>query len=124
VTIAVKKNSMSSSSCGHGPRGWDTIFSSMKMSISWRRVRAGPEITAANPARRHPPGREVPGDNVETIVNVARAVDGQPVTHKYVSIVGGPQSLTTVLPVGISRRIASRWPADARPTDRGLTGGR
>ena len=42
-------------------------------------------------------------DNVETIVNIARAMDGQPVTHKYVSVVGAVRNpLTTVLPVGTS----------------------
>ncbi len=40
-------------------------------------------------------------DNVETIVNIARAVDGQPVTDKYLTICGEvKQPLTTVVPVG------------------------
>ncbi|NIP87185.1 MAG: NADH dehydrogenase subunit [Planctomycetales bacterium] len=42
-------------------------------------------------------------DNVETIINIAHAVDGKPVTDKYISVVGAVgQSLTTVVPVGIS----------------------
>ena len=42
-------------------------------------------------------------DNVETIVNIARAVDGQPVTHKYVTICGEVEEpVTTVVPVGTS----------------------
>ncbi len=42
-------------------------------------------------------------DNVETIVNLARAVDGTPVTEKYVTVCGAVQQpLTTVVPVGIS----------------------
>jgi len=40
-------------------------------------------------------------DNVETIVNIARAVDGQPVTDKYLTICGEvKQPVTTVVPVG------------------------
>ena len=42
-------------------------------------------------------------DNVETIVNVARAVEGTPVTEKYVTVCGAVQNpLTTRVPVGIS----------------------
>ncbi len=42
-------------------------------------------------------------DNVETIVNIARAVDGQPVTEKYLTICGEvKQPVTTVVPVGTS----------------------
>ncbi|NLF68274.1 MAG: NADH dehydrogenase subunit [Candidatus Anammoximicrobium sp.] len=40
-------------------------------------------------------------DNVETIVNIARAVDGQPVTEKYLTICGEVRRpVTTVVPVG------------------------
>ena len=40
-------------------------------------------------------------NNVETIVNIARAVDGRPVTHKYLTICGAVnQPVTTVVPVG------------------------
>ena len=42
-------------------------------------------------------------DNVETIVNIALAVDGNPVTEKYITIAGevrNPQ--TTIVPVGMS----------------------
>ncbi len=42
-------------------------------------------------------------DNVETIVNIAHAVDGRPVVNKYVTVTGAvadPQ--TTVVPVGTS----------------------
>ena len=40
-------------------------------------------------------------DNVETIVNIARAVDGVAVTHKYVTICGEVnEPVTTVVPVG------------------------
>ncbi|MDP6555817.1 MAG: 4Fe-4S dicluster domain-containing protein [Pirellulaceae bacterium] len=42
-------------------------------------------------------------DNVETIVNVVRAVDGAPVTEKYITICGAVHHpLTTRVPVGIS----------------------
>ena len=42
-------------------------------------------------------------DNVETIVNVARAADGTPVTDKYLTVCGAvAQPLTTCVPVGIS----------------------
>lgn len=42
-------------------------------------------------------------NNVETIVNIARAVDGQPVTEKYLTICGEvKQPVTTVVPVGTS----------------------
>lgn len=42
-------------------------------------------------------------DNVETIVNIARAVDGQPVTQKYLTICGEvKEPVTTVIPVGTS----------------------
>ncbi len=58
--------------------------------------------------RRIPPGA-IPlkvgclVDNVETIVNVARAVDGTAVTEKYVTVCGAvAHLLTTRVPVGIS----------------------
>ncbi len=42
-------------------------------------------------------------DNVETIVNVAQAVEGQPVVDKFVTVGGAvAQPLTTVVPVGVS----------------------
>jgi len=42
-------------------------------------------------------------DNVETIVNIARAVDGQPVTEKYLTICGEVKHpVTTIVPVGTS----------------------
>ncbi len=42
-------------------------------------------------------------DNVETIVNVAHAVDGNPVTDKYITVCGAVRNpLTTRVPVGIS----------------------
>jgi Na+-translocating ferredoxin:NAD+ oxidoreductase RnfC subunit len=42
-------------------------------------------------------------DNVETIVNVARAVDGIPVTDKYITITGAVKNpLTTLVPVGVT----------------------
>lgn len=42
-------------------------------------------------------------DNVETIINIAHAVDGMPVTQKYVSVVGAVnEPVTTVVPVGTS----------------------
>lgn len=44
-------------------------------------------------------------DNVETIVNVAKAVAGQPVVDKYVTVTGAvAQPVTTVVPVGTSIR--------------------
>lgn len=44
-------------------------------------------------------------DNVETIVNVARAAAGQPVIDKFVTITGAvAKPLTTVVPVGTSIR--------------------
>jgi Na+-translocating ferredoxin:NAD+ oxidoreductase RnfC subunit len=40
-------------------------------------------------------------DNVETIINVAHALDGKPVTDKYVTVHGAVREpLTTVVPVG------------------------
>ena len=40
-------------------------------------------------------------DNVETIINVGKAVDGTPVTEKYVTITGAVHHpLTTVVPIG------------------------
>ncbi|MHC4996331.1 MAG: 4Fe-4S dicluster domain-containing protein, partial [Planctomycetota bacterium] len=40
-------------------------------------------------------------DNVETIVNLARAVDGTPVIDKYVTVCGAVENpLTTIVPVG------------------------
>jgi len=42
-------------------------------------------------------------DNVETIVNVANAVDGRPVMDKYITVTGAVREpLTTVVPVGTS----------------------
>ena len=42
-------------------------------------------------------------DNVETIVNVAHAAQGKPVTEKFITIAGAVQNpLTTVVPVGTS----------------------
>ena len=42
-------------------------------------------------------------DNVETIINVAHAVDGQPVVDKYLTVTGAVQKpLTTIVPVGTS----------------------
>ncbi len=42
-------------------------------------------------------------DNVETIINIAHAAEGKPVTEKYISIVGAvAEPLTTVVPVGTS----------------------
>ena len=42
-------------------------------------------------------------DNTETIVNIARAVDGQPVLTKYVTVTGEVQkAVTTIVPVGTS----------------------
>jgi Na+-translocating ferredoxin:NAD+ oxidoreductase RnfC subunit len=44
-------------------------------------------------------------DNVETIVNIAHAVDGRSVTRKYVSVVGAVREpITTVVPVGTTLR--------------------
>lgn len=44
-------------------------------------------------------------DNVETIINIAKAVDGQPVVDKYLTVTGAvSQPLTTVVPVGSSIR--------------------
>ena len=44
-------------------------------------------------------------DNVETIVNVANAINGQPVVDKYVTVTGAVgKPLTTVVPVGTSIR--------------------
>ena len=42
-------------------------------------------------------------DNVETIINIAYAVDGKPVVDKYLSVVGAvAEPLTTIVPVGTS----------------------
>ncbi|MFV1968144.1 MAG: 4Fe-4S dicluster domain-containing protein [Pirellulaceae bacterium] len=42
-------------------------------------------------------------DNVETIVNVAKAADGNPVTEKYLTFNGAvAKPFTTVLPIGVS----------------------
>ncbi len=42
-------------------------------------------------------------DNVETIVNVVRAVEGKPVTEKYITVCGAVERpLTTRVPVGIT----------------------
>jgi Na+-translocating ferredoxin:NAD+ oxidoreductase RnfC subunit len=42
-------------------------------------------------------------DNVETIINISHAIDGKPVTEKYVSVCGAVENpLTTVVPVGTS----------------------
>lgn len=44
-------------------------------------------------------------DNVETIVNIADAIDGQPVVDKYVTVTGAVgKPLTTIVPVGTSIR--------------------
>lgn len=57
-------------------------------------------------------------DNVETIVNIARAVDGQPVTEKYLTICGEvKQPVTTAVPVGVSiadciEHLAGGWTTD------------
>jgi len=65
-------------------------------------------------------------DNVETIVNIARAVDGQPVTRKYVTICGEvKEPVTTVVPVGTSIGDCLRQLAGGCTTDDPviLTGG-
>lgn len=42
-------------------------------------------------------------DNVETIVNVALAVEGQPVVDKFITVCGAvAQPMTTVVPVGVT----------------------
>ena len=42
-------------------------------------------------------------DNVETIINIAHAVDGKPVTLKYITVAGAvAQPLTTAVPIGTS----------------------
>lgn len=42
-------------------------------------------------------------DNVETIINIAHAVEGRPVVDKYVTVAGAVENpLTTVVPVGTS----------------------
>ena len=42
-------------------------------------------------------------DNVETIINIGKAMDGTPVTEKYVTITGAVHHpLTTVVPIGTS----------------------
>lgn len=44
-------------------------------------------------------------DNVETIINIAHAADGKPVTDKYVTVTGAVREpITTVVPVGTSIR--------------------
>ena len=64
-------------------------------------------------------------DNVETIVNIARAADGQPVTQKYVTICGAVRNpLTTRVPIGTSLDACIRLaggPTVERPI--ALTGG-
>jgi Na+-translocating ferredoxin:NAD+ oxidoreductase RnfC subunit len=58
--------------------------------------------------RRIPPGGiplqvGVVVDNVETIVNIARAAEGTPVTDKYITVTGAvKQAMTVVVPVGTS----------------------
>lgn len=60
--------------------------------------------------RRIPPGGiplqvGVVVDNVETIVNIARAAEGTPVTEKYVTVTGAvKEAVTVVVPVGTSFR--------------------
>jgi Na+-translocating ferredoxin:NAD+ oxidoreductase RnfC subunit len=60
--------------------------------------------------RRIPPGGiplqvGVVVDNVETIVNLARAEEGTPVTEKYVTVTGAvKEAVTVVVPVGTSFR--------------------
>ena len=42
-------------------------------------------------------------DNVETIVNIAKALDGQPVIDKYVTVTGAVESpYTSIVPIGTS----------------------
>jgi Na+-translocating ferredoxin:NAD+ oxidoreductase RnfC subunit len=42
-------------------------------------------------------------NNVETLVNIAKAVEGEPVTDKYVTITGAvKEAVTTVVPIGTS----------------------
>lgn len=42
-------------------------------------------------------------DNVETLLNVARAMEGKPVTHTYVTITGDvPKPITVKLPIGMT----------------------
>ncbi len=42
-------------------------------------------------------------NNVETLVNIARAVEGEPVTEKYLTITGAvKKAITTVIPIGTS----------------------
>jgi Na+-translocating ferredoxin:NAD+ oxidoreductase RnfC subunit len=42
-------------------------------------------------------------DNVETIINIAHALEGRPVTHKYVTVCGAvKEPMTTRVPVGTS----------------------
>lgn len=44
-------------------------------------------------------------DNVETIINIARAVDGHPVTEKFITVTGEVKTpVTTVVPVGTTFR--------------------
>ncbi len=44
-------------------------------------------------------------DNTETIINIARAIDGEPVTGKYITITGAVHNpITTIVPVGTSFR--------------------
>lgn len=44
-------------------------------------------------------------DNVETIINIAHAVEGQPVVDKYLTVTGAvAKPLTTIVPVGTSIR--------------------
>ena len=59
--------------------------------------------------RQIPPGVAFPlavgcvVDNVETIINIAHAVDGKPVVDKYLTVAGAVERpLTTVVPVGTS----------------------
>lgn len=60
--------------------------------------------------RRIPPGGiplqvGVVVDNVETIVNIAGAADGAPVTKKYLTVTGGvKEAVTIAVPVGTSYR--------------------
>ncbi|MFV2069154.1 MAG: 4Fe-4S dicluster domain-containing protein [Pirellulales bacterium] len=58
--------------------------------------------------RQIPPGGIPPQvgclvDNVETILNVAHAVEGEPVTRKWLTVTGAvAQPITTIVPVGTS----------------------
>lgn len=43
--------------------------------------------------------------NIETLLNIGRALQGQPVTEKYITVVGDvPQPVTVKVPIGVSLR--------------------